>query len=69
MVRFFPVNGAFRVTRAHVKAPIASLGETITEGARSLARNNGHAAKAVDAFANHVAGDEIKPSSKIADMP
>ena len=38
-----------------------------TARARWLVRNNGYAASAVDAFANHVVGDGIKPSSKIAD--
>ena len=57
----------FRATRAHVNTLIAASGETITARARWLVRNNGYAANAVDAFANHVVGDGIKPSSKIAD--
>ena len=59
---------SFRATRAHVNTLIATSGETITARARWLARNNGYAANAVDAFANHVVGDGIKPSSKIADQ-
>ena len=57
----------FRASRAHVNTLIAASGETITARARWLVRNNGYAANAVDAFANHVVGDGIKPSSKIAD--
>src|SRR5690606_13050008 len=57
----------FRATRAHVNTLIAASGETITARARWLVRNNGYAANAVDAFANHVVGDGIKPSPKIAD--
>jgi len=57
----------FRATRAHVNTLIAASGETITARARWLVRNNGYAANAVDAFANHVVGDGIKPSSKITD--
>ena len=57
----------FRATRAHVNTLIAASGETITARARWLVRNNGYAANAVDAFANHVVGDGIKPSSKLAD--
>ncbi|HIC66774.1 MAG TPA: phage portal protein [Paracoccus sp.] len=57
----------FRATRAHVNTLIAASGETITARARWLVRNNGYAANAVDAFANHVVGDGIKPSSKIVD--
>lgn len=58
----------FRATRAHVNTLISASGETITARARWLVRNNGYAANAVDAFANHVVGDGIKPSSKIADQ-
>ena len=57
----------FRATRAHVNTLIAASGETITARARWLVRNNGYAANAVDAFANHVVGDGIKPSSKITE--
>ena len=57
----------FRATRAHVNTLIAASGETITARARWLVRNNGYAANAVDAFSNHVVGDGIKPSSKIAE--
>jgi lambda family phage portal protein len=57
----------FRPTRAHVNTLIAASGDTITARARWLVRNNGYAASAVDAFANHVVGDGIKPSSRIAD--
>ena len=57
----------FRATRAHVNTLIAASGETITARARWLVRNNGYAANAVNAFANHVVGDGIKPSSLIGD--
>ena len=57
----------FRATRAHVNTLIAASGETITARARWLVRNNGYAANAVDALANHVVGDGIKPSSKITE--
>lgn len=57
----------FRASRAHVNTLIAAAGDTITSRARWLVRNNGYAANAVDAFANHVVGDGIKPSSSIAD--
>ena len=57
----------FRASRAHVNTLIAGAGETITARARWLARNNGYAAGAVEAFASNVVGDGIKPSSSIAD--
>ena len=57
----------FRASRAHVNTLIAASGETITARARWLVRNNGYAANGVDAFANHVVGDGIKPSSRLAD--
>ncbi|MBU3031868.1 phage portal protein [Paracoccus marinaquae] len=57
----------FRASRAHVNTLIASAGETITARARWLARNNGYASGAVEAFASNVVGDGIKPSSSIAD--
>ena len=57
----------FRASRAHVNTLIAASGETITARARWLVRDNGFAANAVDAFANHVGGDGIKPSSLIED--
>lgn len=50
----------FRATRAHVNTLIAASGETITARARWLVRNNGYAANAVDAFANHVVGEDRK---------
>ena len=59
----------FQATRAHVNALIAASGPDITARARWLVRNNGYASNAVDAFANHVVGDGIKLSSKIADAP
>ncbi|WP_411957178.1 phage portal protein [Paracoccus homiensis] len=57
----------FRASRAHVNTLIAGAGETITARARWLARNNGYASGAVEAFASNVVGDGIKPSSSIAD--
>jgi len=56
----------FRASRAHVNTLIAGAGETITARARWLARNNGYASGAVEAFASNVVGDGIKPSSSIA---
>lgn len=57
----------FRASRAHVNTLISAAGETITSRARWLVRNNGYAANAVEAFASHVVGDGIKPSSSITD--
>ncbi|MBJ6372747.1 phage portal protein [Sedimentitalea arenosa] len=57
----------FRASRAHVNTLIAGAGDTITARARWLARNNGYAANAVEAFASNVVGDGIKPSSSITD--
>ena len=56
----------FRASRAHVNTLIAGAGETITARARWLARNNGYASGAVEAFASNVVGDGIKPSSSIS---
>ncbi|HJQ60823.1 MAG TPA: phage portal protein [Vineibacter sp.] len=57
----------WRPTQQHVNALIAGSGSTVLARARFLARNNGYASAAVEAFASAAVGPGIVPAWRVAD--
>ena len=53
---------AFSPSTVHVNTLVAASGATVTARARTLVRNNGYAAAAVESFAGNAVGAGIKPS-------